>query len=175
MSQDWARLARAIQCARESRRMTQAQLADAAGVSEGTIQNLENPERTPSRRPPSLAAVELIFWKPGSADAVLAGGDPVPLADDAAREAPSDTQPLPRLGERLPQRVRYELDADVIDTDVIDLGRSGMKMIVVITRDPGQELPDEDQLRADYGEWSRVQRQIRGIVAPQSTDNDRED
>jgi transcriptional regulator with XRE-family HTH domain len=173
MSQDWARLARAIQHARESRRMpgglrmTQQQLADAAGVSKGTIQNLEDPERTPTRRPSSLAAVERVFWKPGSVDAVLAGGDPIPLPDEpspATNTRPADI--APRISERLPLRVQHELDGDVVDTDVIDLGRSGMKMVVVITREPGQDLPSDDQLREDYREWSRVQRELRGIVSP---------
>lgn len=152
--------------------MTQAQLAAAAEVSEGTIQNLENPERAPRRRPRSLPAVEAVFWKPGSVDAVLAGGDPVPLSDDAARDAPTAGQApsSPGVGARLPLRVQHELDAEVVDTDVIDLGRSGMKMVVVITREPGQELPDDEQLRADYSEWSRVQRELRGIVATKPTE-----
>jgi len=176
MSKDWARLARAIQQARESRRMpgglrmTQTQLAEAAGVSEGTIQNLENPERTYRRRPPTLAAVERVLWKPGSVDAVLAGGDPIPLSDEEFTEGRGGTATdrSSPIGQRLPLRVQHELDGDVVDTDVIDLGRSGMKMIVVITRDPGHELPDDDQLREDYREWSRVQRELRGIAATKS-------
>lgn len=173
MSKDWARLARAIQQARESRRMpgglrmTQTQLAEAAGVSEGTIQNLENPERTYRRRPPTLAAVERVLWKPGSVDAVLAGGDPIPLPEDEAGSGHAGPHPdhSPAVGKRLPLRVQHELDGDVVDTDVIDLGRSGMKMVVVITRDPGHELPGDEQLREDYREWSRVQRELRGIAA----------
>jgi transcriptional regulator with XRE-family HTH domain len=179
MSQDWARLARAIQQARESRvmpggaRMTQQQLADEAGVSLGTIQNLEDPKRTRTRRPPTLALVEQVFWKPGSAAAVLDGGDPIPLSEDEL-EAEPETPPAKtstKASERLPLRVQHELRGDVVDTDVIDLGRGGMKMVVVITREPGQELPDDDQLREDFREWSRVQRALRGIVAP-GTDTD---
>lgn len=179
MSTDWARLAKAIQQARESRRMpgglrmTQTQLAEAAGVSEGTIQNLENPDRTYTRRPPTLAAVERVLWKPGSVDAVLAGGDPVPLPDDdsAERDDASAAGPAVRRTERLPLRVQHELDGGVVvDTDVIDLGRSGMKMVVVITRDSDEDLPDDEQLREDYREWSRVQRALRGIVAPTVAD-----
>jgi len=146
-------------------RMTQQQLADQAGVSEGTIQNLEDPKRTYSRRPPTLAAVERVFWKPGSVDAVLAGGEPTPLSDEAPTLVPDTppVEPATRGGERLPLRVQHELDGVVVDTDVIDLGRSGMKMIVVVTRD--QNLPDDDRLREDYREWTRVQRELRGIVA----------
>ena len=175
MSKDWARLARAIQQARDSRRMpgglrmTQTQLAEAAGVSEGTIQNLENPERTYSRRPPSLAAVERVFWKPGSADAVLAGGVPVPLPEAESAGTPAADQAPARVRERLPLRIQHELDGIVVDTDVIDLGRSGMKMVVVITRD--QDLPGDDELREDYQEWTRVQRELRGIVAPKTIDD----
>lgn len=175
MSHDWARLARAIQQARLSRPMpggtpmTQLQLAEAAGVSEGSIQNLENPERVPNRRPPTLTKVERVFWKPGSVDAILDGGDPVPLSDEAhpsGLDTPSVGPPA-KMADRLPLRVQHELDGgDVVDTDVIDLGRGGMKMVVVITRESGQELPGDDQLREDFREWSRVQRALRGIVAP---------
>ncbi len=177
MSDDWARLARAIQQARESHgmpgglRMTQTQLAEAAGVSEGTIQNLENPDRTYRRRPTTLAAVEKVLWKPGSVDAVLAGGDPVPLTADAEDDTAPPASPKPRAGGRLPLRVEHELDGDVVDTDVIDLGRSGMKMIVVVVREPGQDLPDDDQLREEYREWGRVQRELRGIVTPKPGDD----
>jgi hypothetical protein len=108
-----------------------------------------------------------VFWKPGSVNAVLAGGDPTPLSDESpARDDAPAVEVAPRMNERLPLRVQHELDGDVVDTDVIDLGRSGMKMVVVITRESGQGLPSDDQLREDYREWSRVKRELRGIVAP---------
>lgn len=79
MSRDWKRLAEAIRAARRELGMTQVELADAADVSGGTIQNLEA-GREFYRIPTKLPAVErALEWAPGSAKAVLDGGDPTPL------------------------------------------------------------------------------------------------
>lgn len=163
MSQDWVRLARAIRRARESRRMTQQQLAAAARVSESTVQNLEDEAYEYRRRPSTLPQIEAVFWEPGSIDAVLAGGDPTPKTDAPAASPDRGT------GGRLPLRVQHELEGEVLDTEVIDLSRGGMKMVVVITRDPAKPHVDDDQLREDFAEWSRVQRELRGIVGNQDS------
>jgi transcriptional regulator with XRE-family HTH domain len=54
----WPELAAAIRAAREARGLSQVTLAELADVSEGTVQNLEDPSRRPGRIPPSLAKVE---------------------------------------------------------------------------------------------------------------------
>jgi len=76
MSRDWARLADVVKAARTSKGLTQVTLAEAAGVSEATVQNLEaGGDRR--RLPSSLPKVErALGWRPGSGEAVLAGGDP---------------------------------------------------------------------------------------------------
>lgn len=138
--------------------MTQQQLAAAARVSESTVQNLEDEAYEYKRRPSTLPQIEAVFWEPGSIDAVLAGGDPTPKTDAPAASPPSG---------RLPLRVQHELnEGDVVDTEIVTLGRGGMKMVVVITRDTASQVDDET-MRRDFAEWSRVQRELRGIVGNQ--------
>lgn len=74
MERDWERLAKAIRQARESAGLTQVALAERAGISEGSVQNLEDPNRRPSRIPRSLFAVEgALGWAEGSGHAILNG------------------------------------------------------------------------------------------------------
>lgn len=90
MSEDWTRLSAAIRTARKARGWTQHQLAEKAGIGFSTVQRLEGGAPF-TRRPPSLDRIErALGWQLGSADAVLAGGDPEPTGSvDAAvpREA----------------------------------------------------------------------------------------
>lgn len=74
MERDWERLAKAIKQAREAAGMTQKDLAKRAEVSEGSVQNLEDPNRRPTRIPQSLAKVEAALgWAVGSGVAILQG------------------------------------------------------------------------------------------------------
>lgn len=159
MSHDWAQMAAAAKRAREDRGLTQLQLAELLGVSESTIQNVEDPKRVWRRRPPTYGLIEREFWTPGSVTAVLAGGQPTEKPR-AALESSDAKVARPQL----PLRVQHELDREVVDTEIIELRRGGLKMVVVLTRDV-DDTSDEDQLSEDYAEWSRVQREIRGIVA----------
>jgi len=153
MTRDWARLARTIRRARESRRMTQQELATAAGVSESTVQNLEDEENSYRRRPPSLSPIaRALGWTPDSPDLVLDGGDPV-LREEP--EAPArQTAPLPR-------RLQYELTAGgIVDFEVLDYSPRGGKLIVIAT----SPAEDDEAAAEDVREWTRMQRRIRGIV-----------
>lgn len=79
---DPARLARIARGRRDELGLTQAQAADLAGVSDQTWLTLEN-GRNVSRR--TLAGADkALRWQPGSARAVLLGGDPTP--EGATRE-----------------------------------------------------------------------------------------
>jgi|SRR5882672_333806 len=174
MGKQWDRLALAIQAARKSRRMpdgtamTQRQLAEATGLSLGTVQNLEDPKKEYSRQPrASLAAVEAVFWQPGSVDAVLDGDDPTPQQDEPPAPDPVAEPAL----SHLPLRVRHELAGVVVDTEVLDLSRSGMKMVVVVTREADAEPPSDEQMRNDLREWSRLQRLLRNIVTSNESDD----
>jgi hypothetical protein len=173
MSLDWARLATAIRRARESRRtpdgshMTQQQLAVAASVSESTIQNLEDPAHTYTRRPTTLPRVEAALgWMPGSVDAILVGGEPTLLAETAAASPAAGSRDAAPGGQMLPLRVQHALDeGDLLDTEVLELSSGGVRMVVVVKRDPSRTTEDKEQIARDLAEWSRVQRDLRGIVS----------
>jgi len=83
MSADWERLADAIKRRREALGFTQVKLAELVGVTDTTIRNLEG-GRQFTRPPSSLPSVErALGWAPGSARAVMAGGEPTVEADAA--------------------------------------------------------------------------------------------
>jgi transcriptional regulator with XRE-family HTH domain len=146
MTREWETRLASVKAEREQRGLTQVELADAAGVTESTVQNLEG-GRDYKRKPGALDAV----WA-----ALQAGDDPF----DNPSVSPAD-----RRQASVPLRVQHELkDGDVVDTDVIDLSRGGMKMVVVVTRNPEATPADENAMRADFAEWTRVQRAIRKIA-----------
>lgn len=67
------RLAQAIRQARQAAGMTQVDLANKAGIAEGSVQNLES-GRTRNRIPQSLAKVEAALgWAVGSGVSILRG------------------------------------------------------------------------------------------------------
>lgn len=158
MTQHWAGRLAAIKVERESRGMTQAELADAAGVAESTIQNLEG-ARDYTTEPRSLRVVEAALRRPAH------DGHQSPNLDSASPATPRHPG--------MPLRVQRELaDGEVVDTDVIDLSVGGMKLIVVVTREAGEETVNDDQMRRGLREWSRIQRQLRNIGTSDSG-NDR--
>ena len=96
---DPARLARIARDRRNELGLTQRQAADAAGVSDQTWLTLEN-GRTVSRR--TLAGVdEAMQWEPGSARAVLMGGDPTPIGASISAAAAEADRLLQVIEERL--------------------------------------------------------------------------
>ncbi|RAJ54920.1 helix-turn-helix protein [Streptomyces sp. KhCrAH-43] len=149
MSRDWVRLGHAIEAARDAKGMTQVALAEAADVSESTIQNLEaGKERV--RQPPSVKKVEAALgWAPGSADAVLTGGEPTPLSADSNSDAP-------QAGDQtgLPLRIIQELsDGPLLDTTVLPL--SGDSRMVIVVRGTPDASPE--QIRRDLLAWAKAQ------------------
>ncbi|MFK8844755.1 helix-turn-helix domain-containing protein [Streptomyces sp. Ac-502] len=163
MGRDWKRLAEAIRTAREERNLTQVEVADAADVSESTVQNLESGiDRT--RLPPSLAKIEpVIGWAPGSGKTVLEGGEPtrVPMAVvDAAAPAARDNQ---AAVSDLPLRIVQELaDGPLLDTQVMDLTPLGSsaRMIVVVK---GETDASPEQIRRDLLAWARAQERLQTL------------
>ncbi|MFJ8842989.1 helix-turn-helix domain-containing protein [Streptomyces cyaneofuscatus] len=166
MSEDWTRLSAAIRTARKARGWTQHQLAEVAGIGFSTVQRLESGVPF-TRRPPSLDRIErALGWKVGSADAVLAGGEPE-MADTvdaaAAREGDEVVSAQAKQTARLPRRIEHELaSGEVLDTEVLQLGNSRVRMIIVATFEPG-EGDDEEAVAEDLEAWSRAQRQLRGM------------
>lgn len=86
----WRQLADEIRAARDARGLTQAELAQEAGVGLRTLQDLEA-GITRGRMPRLLPRIERsLGWRPGSARLVLEGGQPVPL--DVQLRPPSMSQ-----------------------------------------------------------------------------------
>lgn len=158
----WGRLADAIRRARQERGLTQPQLAELAGVSEGSVQNLESGK--PRRRmPQTLAKIEPhLGWAPKSGRSILDGGEPTP-----APVAP-DAEADPRAGEdllrkKLPLRVVDELESDdpLIDSQVIQLpGTPGARMTVVV-HGPPEATPEE--IQEALIAWRRAERKLHRL------------
>jgi transcriptional regulator with XRE-family HTH domain len=155
MDQDWKRLADAIRGAREAAGMTQIALAEAANISEGSVQNLES-GMDRNRIPPSLAKVErALGWATGSGVAILRGADPVPTSRvPAGRRRPST---------KLPLRIVDELQSDdpLIDSTVIQLpGVDGARMTVVVHGRP-DATPEE--IQEALLAWRNAERRLRHL------------
>jgi transcriptional regulator with XRE-family HTH domain len=155
MTRDWARLAHAIETARDARGLTQVALAEAADVSESTVQNLESGaerKRTPSTLP---KIEEALGWTPGSGLTVLAGGDPTP------KPAGDDDRSLDKSD--LPLRIVDELrnGGRLVDTAVIKLPSKGDVRMTVVVRGAPDASPEEIQQALEA--WRRAERQLQNL------------
>ncbi|GAA3384355.1 helix-turn-helix transcriptional regulator [Streptomyces racemochromogenes] len=153
MSRDWEQLARAIEAARDAMGLTQVALAEAAGVSESTVQNLES-GATRRRTPPSLAKVEqALGWAAGTGLAILTG------AAGPADGAPIATEGAAAAG--LPLRIVQALgDGPLLDTKILDLeDDSGARMIVVVK---GKQNATPEEIERALKAWERTEAQLRG-------------
>jgi transcriptional regulator with XRE-family HTH domain len=165
----WGRLAAAVRSARDARGLSQTALAELAGVSEGSIQNLES-GKPRSRMPQTVARVEPhLGWAEGSARAILDGGEPTPAAG-AHRSSAMSRAAKDRLREKLPLRVVDELESDdpLIDSQVIQLpGAKGARMTVVVHGSP-DSTPQEiqDALIA----WRKAERKLHRLPDDDSGD-----
>jgi len=167
MNADWKRLGEAIKAGRRARgpRYRQEDLAREAGVGLATIQRLESGNGY-SRMPPTVQKVEApLGWTPGSVAQILAGGDPeyAVATQERPELTPVEAAVEAATDDAMPPRIRHELAGGrIVDYDVLPLLRSGGKLIVLLASDSGSS-PDEEG--ADIEEWTRVQRQLRGIMA----------
>ncbi|WP_370421987.1 helix-turn-helix domain-containing protein [Streptomyces sp. QH1-20] len=84
----WRRLGSALRQERERQGLSQAALAERAGVSVGSVKNAEAGAVPKSRRPYTLTRIEqALSWPAGTVDAILSG-QPTP--------DPAETSPSPR-------------------------------------------------------------------------------
>ncbi|MEW1895973.1 helix-turn-helix domain-containing protein [Streptomyces albidoflavus] len=153
MTRDWTRLASAIEGRRREIGFTQVDLAEAAGVSESTVQNLESGVAR-RRLPSSLPRIEIALgWETGSGEAVLDGAEPTVKPQP---ETPQAGQPA-----ALPLRIQQELeDGQLLDATVLDLTPdSSAKMIVVVKGETGAT---PEQVRRDLLAWADKQRRLQG-------------
>lgn len=158
----WGKLAAAIRAAREARGLTQAALAERAGVSENTVQNLEDVSRRPSRMPQSLAKVEPhLGWAAGSAGAILQGGEPTPAP--AVRDDPAGRRGSDKLRSKLPLRIVDDLESDdpLLEATVIELpGTKGARMTVVVH---GQPDATPEQIQDALLAWRRTESKLKRL------------
>jgi transcriptional regulator with XRE-family HTH domain len=75
--QAWGRLGGALRESRERQGLTQDELAQQAGVSTKSVQDVEAGKVPKARMPYTLAPIARVLgWPAGAVDSVLAGGDP---------------------------------------------------------------------------------------------------
>jgi transcriptional regulator with XRE-family HTH domain len=165
----WAELATAIRAAREARGLSQAALAELAGVSEGSVQNLES-GKPRSRMPQSLPKVEPhLGWAARSGVAILNGGESTPAP--AVHEASADLRDgKDKLRSKLPLRVVAELESDdpLLDSQVIQLpGVDGARMTVVVHGRP-DATPEE--IQEALLAWRKAERQLHRLPDGDSND-----
>lgn len=158
----WAKLGAAIRAAREARGLSQVDLAERAGISEGSVQNLEKGEPR-SRMPQSLAKVEPhIGWAAGSGLAILRGGEPTPAP--VTHEASANLSAgKDRLRKKLPLRIVDELESDdpLLDSTVIQLpGVDGARMTVVVH---GRPDATPEQIQEALLAWRKAERQLHRL------------
>lgn len=160
MTRDWPRLATAIRAARESLGWRQIDLAQRAGVSESTVQNLEDESRTYSRMPHSAKAIEAAFgWPKGTVQSIAAGKEapaPSPPADDGTTH---------RLASGIPARVEHELThGRVMEASVVDLSDADSSGRLVMLWIGDDDVPqDKEALRREAERWTKVQRAAHGL------------
>lgn len=158
----WGRLADTIREAREARGLTQPQLADLAGIAEGSVQNLES-GKPRSRMPQTLAKVEPhLGWAAGSGRLVLDGGEPAPdSGEDSANSRSASGSD--RLRRKLPLRIVDELESDdpLLDSAVIQLpGINGARMTVVVHGNSGA-TPEE--IQEALLAWRETEQKLRRL------------
>ena len=156
----WAELGASIRSAREARGLSQVGLAELAGVSEGSVQNLESGAPR-SRMPQTLAKIEPhLGWAAGSGRAILEGGKPTPAsATDQAEVAQMEG----KLRRKLPLRIVDELESDdpLLDSTVIELpGVDGARMTVVVH---GKPDATPEQIQEALLAWREAERKLRRL------------
>lgn len=169
----WAALATAIRAAREARGLSQEALAALAGVSEGSVQNLES-GKPRTRIPPTLAKIEPhLGWAGGSGRIILDGGEPIPApaADDAPVD-PRDSQDPGKLRQKYSLRIVSELESDdpLLDSAVIPLpGTPGVRMTVIVHGTP-EATPE--QIQEALLAWRKAEEKLQRL--PDGDDDDDE-
>ncbi|MBU8824175.1 hypothetical protein [Mycolicibacterium goodii] len=115
---DWERLGRFVRAARGAR--AQADIAANGGPSDETLSKIEQGRWRPTRSvQKTLEKLELgLGWAPGSANAVLAGGEPTHLHADETQAAASQAhQPSSHVPEFLPAaQLTWEVVNDLVNS-----------------------------------------------------------
>jgi len=162
---DWDELAGAIRVERARRKWSQSELAKRSNVSQGTIKNLEGAHSY--KKPPigPLQAIDHAFeWPQGTLEGVLRRKGAPPADKPTVADAPT---PLPPLKDRIPVRVRLEVEGgELLDTERYDLtvgnGARIITFLIIDPEDPGKPH-DHEELRRTVREWEQFKRRQRGL------------
>lgn len=166
---NWVRLGQELAAARRTRKLKQRELADLAGVSLATVQAIEGGKTFARVTPTIRALARLVGWQEGSAEAVLAGGEPtyMPAAATGQLELLDHGAPEPAerddWAERIPLRIREEVrEGQVLDSGTYDLSQKDTDVqILVMIKAPSGATPE--QIREYLQVWRRAERELRKI------------
>lgn len=150
----WNRLALAFRDSRLAQELTQEEAAARAGISRGSLQNLERGGRR-LRMATVNAMAKALRWPPSHVDDILAGraqGAPSELIVEAV----ADTSGLPLLIQR-------ELDqGPLLDAQVMHFGgESGARAIVVLR---GSSDMTDEQIEEAFQAWRRLRKNVQSVA-----------
>ncbi|NUV65732.1 helix-turn-helix transcriptional regulator [Streptomyces sp. CAI-121] len=165
MSHDWKRLGKALQAARNTKGLTQPELARLGGISKSTVQSIERGKSYAKPRPAHGVIARLVGWTDDSVRTVLAGGDPT------FTEPPS---PAPRPepaegGVPVPMRLVEPPGGSgpLVGTTRIPIPGGGSVTVTV------EGVPDQSakQRRKNLEAWRRIQDVLMEIDIDASPDD----
>ncbi|GHG15234.1 helix-turn-helix domain-containing protein [Streptomyces filamentosus] len=154
MQENWQSVADALRASRLAMGLSQEELAERAGTSRSTIQNLESghPRKRISRKMQEIATI--LGWPDAHIEQLLAGAASGPPAKEPPSAKPEASAPHADL----PFAVAHELGiGDLVDSKVIELGDSDARIIVVVRAAEGAT---PEQLSQALEEWKRMQLQM---------------
>jgi transcriptional regulator with XRE-family HTH domain len=168
---DRQRLADALRKRRAELRLTQTAIADRAGVSLATVNQMERRQRDDFRTVTKALIEAVLRWTPGSIDRLLEGGDATPLPEPQLTAVPSTDPSLPselaRMVEQLPavQQERWTRLARALaetlatETTGLEGEQQGHTVLTVPTDLPGASAT------AFVDETAARQEEIRQVIA----------
>jgi transcriptional regulator with XRE-family HTH domain len=160
---------RLLKLVREARRekgiSKQNAFIEATGLGRTTIQRFERGERLGDA---SYREIDwALGWAAGSCVAVLNGGEPTSVQVADASVSDEVPAPLPPLKDRIPVRVRLEVEGgELLDAERYDLTQgNGARIVTFLLIDPEEpgKPHNHEELRRTVREWERFKRRQRGL------------
>jgi transcriptional regulator with XRE-family HTH domain len=158
MQQNWKAVAEALKLSRMAMGWSQEELAERAGTSRATIQNLEYGQERARISRKLRDVTTALEWPDGHLDRVLTGEVSGAPGQRSYAKVARNTD--------LPLAVDRALGVgDLLDTQVVELGTPDAQMIVVVRAAEGAT---PEQITRALEEWKRVQSRM---IADESPDN----
>ncbi|MGW4028219.1 helix-turn-helix domain-containing protein [Streptomyces sp. NPDC004838] len=156
MDKDWQALAAAMKSARVAKGLTQAQLAEAIGVSRATIQSVEQGRSMVRVTRTLLAMARALGWPEGRVEAILDGRW-------SPEMAPGEKAAALRPTSGLPLSIEHALtEGDLIDAQVAAFAGGDAQLVTILMTEAALS---HDQLRAVLVKWRELQAQINEFSA----------